>query len=431
MTWSGLGRLLMFILFRERNEAPVTFWRRFPSGLLVVVIVTLINGGCYQLGMFEKWEWTDSDKLLRNSPARPGRVPTALILISDDDYRDLFHNRSPLASDPLLDLLDGVCQFRPAAVGLDILTGEWKQKDLEQANQRLASIKATNCQIVWIRDAVQENSGSSSGDDAQDNSYFRLGRVVGSDGPPHGLCTALPVFDPDSDGVIRRYQAQVAAALPGEERIGQYVTLPKALTSPGDCGFLVSSDPSRAKPQKIRFSDNARILRLPARQLIETLRESGGAFREEMLLRLRGSIVIIGGSYRYARDRYSTPIGSLLGAEILANAVQTVDNPIKDVSLSRLLSVEFAVEALLLACVTALNLRLPWALALAGVLAVLAAFVVSWFLFNYAGYFIGVCGAMVGVVIGIIGEVVYEPVCADIKRWRERLRSFLAKERRV
>jgi CHASE2 domain-containing sensor protein len=431
VTRTKLRRLLRFIFFRERDASrAANFWRRFPSGVAVVILATVINGICHRLGMFEKWEWTDSDKLLRNASTESPSTRVVLILISDDDYRsELFHNQSPLPAAPILDLVSAVCRFHPKAVGVDILTGEWSPNEMERAKRRFVDLTASNCHVIWIRDA-EENSHSAA-EESQDNSYFRLGRVVGNDGPPHGVCTALPVFVPDSDGIIRRYTNQVAASPPGEVRLGQYVTLPRALTSPGDCGFLNSSDQSSATSQKIRFTGNSQMLRLPARQVIDTLDESFGSFRDQLQSRVRDSIVIVGGSYRYARDRYLTPIGPLLGAEIIGDAVQTVNDPIRDVSLLRLLAVEFGVEVLLLALVTVLNLRLPWALALSGLFAILAAFGISWFLFHYAGYFLGVFGATVGVVLGTLGEVVYEPIREDLKQWSEQLCTFLASEKGI
>ncbi len=405
------------VKFTLQRQNPESFRKRFPIGLLIVILATAVNGGCHRLGFLERFEWADSDKLLRHSTADVKKQRMALVLISDQDYDRLFHKRSPLAATPLLNLVKSVCDFGPKIVGVDIFTGDWTA---QEALEWEAKVTPLRCKIVWIRDAESLAVESET--------HYRLGKVLGAAGPIHGSCTALPVFQPDSDGVTRRFEMQVMASASESSTPAPYATLVAALTSPDTCGFKLQGKHGRIEPEKIRFTGNSGLVRLPASEILESSKDSGGAFKEEMRVRLQGATVIIGGAYRQARDTYTTPVGLLFGAEILADAIQTVDNPIREFPLPLVLLVEFVVEVGLLALVMALALRAPFALMTSGVLALLAAFLISWWLFHYSGYFLGVAGAMMGVVLGSLGELLYEPVVHDLHEWREQMREFLERE---
>ena len=212
--------------------------------------------------------------------------------------------------------------------------------------------------------------------------------------PPPSVCTALPVFEPDSDGVIQRFAEQVpAAAAENTAEPELYLTLPAALTT-GKCGFQRDGEGAGA-PEKIRYATAANIRRYTAGTVIDAARDPYSDYSQN--LGLTHSIVIVGGAFRYSRDEYTTPIGVLYGEDIIAHAIS--GPPIKEVGLLRVLCVEFMVEVLLLGLVSWANLLLPWALLLSSVLSIVAAFLISWGLFNYAGYFYSVFGSMAGVVL--------------------------------
>jgi hypothetical protein len=54
---------------------------------------------------------------------------------------------------------------------------------------------------------------------------------------------------------------------------------------------------------------------------------------------------------------------------------------------------------------------------------------VSWLLFNYVGYFLGVFGAMAGVIVGTVVEIVWDPLTQQWREWKvefkERLHDVL------
>jgi CHASE2 domain-containing sensor protein len=426
--------LLKWILVRDRKESP-GFWSRFRPGLAVVVVVAGLNGACEQRGLYEKFEWADLDHLFRASTSQAAVPDISIVLISDDDYRDMFHARSPLEPAPLIDLVHAVCEFQPQVIGVDIVTVDWKEGLGAYERRRSGTSLAKECNVVWVRDAVEEVTTEPQASLPSDTPYFRLGGVTGYDGPTEGLCAPIPVFDPDEDGVVRRYSTHALAQPSGgvEPRLAPYATLAWALAGggarQGRCGFADGADKDLAtRTKKIRFTGNYDFPRLSASLVLQTVKAPEDRFKQEIRSRLKDKIVILGGSYRYARDRHVTPIGPIFGAELLANAVESeISGHIDDVSPYWSLSVDLIVGTLLLALVTSLRLRLPWALLASSLVSVLGAFLICWVLFNYYGYFLGVFGAMAGVVLGVIAEVVWEPLWHDWTEWRQKFRKQRAK----
>jgi CHASE2 domain-containing sensor protein len=403
----GKFRALLNYTFHRKVEPSETFWKRLKPGLVLVVIVTFTNAACNKAGMYERFEWTDSDKLLRSTLERSENAQkqsVVVVRITDDTYKSRFNNQSPLAAIPLAEIVKGVCLLQPARVGVDIFTGDWQPEQRTKAIETLGS--QSNCRVVWIRDSVYEDSEPRK-------PHFRLGKVLGFATPPNGVCTALPTFQPDADGVIRRFDDLVLAGLGADSELAPYATVTHALTTP-DCGSRVHGESPSSKSKKLNFGARSQIRRFDAETILEAAQDPDSAYSRG--LGLGNAIVIIGGFYRYARDEYVTPVGQLFGAEIIANAIK--GPPITEASPLLSLAVEVAVEVILLALVISLNLRLPWALLCSSLLSATAAFLLSWELFNFGGYFLGVFGALAGVVLGVIAEVVWEPLLEEWRRWK-------------
>lgn len=402
-----LRALLSYTIHRELKPGQ-TFWRRLKPGLVLIVMVTLINGACHRAGLYERFEWTDSDKLLRSTIARsdvPPQHPVVVVKITDDIYKNRFLNRSPLRAVPLVQIVNSVCKLNPCRVGVDIFTSDWQPQERDKVTKMLAGVPASR--IVWIRDSVYESQEVAK-------PYFQLGKVWGAALPPQGVCTALPVFQPDADGVIRRFDPYVPAAIDAATEPAPYPTLAETLTTPNECGLRMNRDTPPAESKKINFAMRSQIRYFDAETIVDAARSPNSPYARG--LGVGNAIVIIGGFYRYARDEYITPVGQLFGAEIIANAIRAPG--IKDVGLPLVLAVEFAIEVALLALVLTLNLRLPWALLCSVLLSACAAFVLSWKLFNFGGYFLGVFGALGGVGLGVIAEVVWEPFLEEWRHWK-------------
>ena len=156
--------------------------RRHPlkPGLWMVVLVAGLNAAMMALGCYDRFELVDLDRANRSSSQSPAK--TSLVLISDEDYDapGLFAGKSPLAASKVVDLVKAVCDFEPAVVAVDLLTSEWTGNDQQEAIARLSAL--SHCRTVWVRDAIAETDPASAHE--IEPSRFRLGKVVGEDGPP-------------------------------------------------------------------------------------------------------------------------------------------------------------------------------------------------------------------------------------------------------
>ena len=121
--------LLKWILFADVGRGD-GFWKHFWQGLKVLLIVALLNAGLHEA--HERFEWPFLDRLQRTA-VREGSSGVALVLISNEDYHDIFNNKSPLKAESVVSILNAVCQFTPKVVGVDLLTGDWEEKDYKAA----------------------------------------------------------------------------------------------------------------------------------------------------------------------------------------------------------------------------------------------------------------------------------------------------------
>ena len=422
---SSLGGLLWWVFFEAKPGTE--FAKKFAHGLVPFLLTVGLSVGCQRLGLYERFEWADLDALQRASRSVPA-TGIALVEISDEDYEKIFNRTSPLAPLKVIDLLAAVCAFDPQVVGVDLITSDWSPADVSAASEKLGQ-----CPLVWIAD-VSARPGSS--DANRDTTSVVLGKVLGRSPPMAPLraeadgapCWAMSVFQPDPDGVIRRYTTHYPAALGDEPIVRPYQTLAWVLTRkgwrPSVCiGGDIPNDWTRAK--KIPFGANSGFSPLSAELVLDSYPKKEPLYdtlKKEFFA--SRPIVIVGGAYRHARDEHRTPIGMLSGSEILASAVLTErdGNAVPDVAPAASMLIDLAVGGILLAFVTWLRLNWFWATLLSTLLAVGAALGISFWLYDYLGYFLGVFGAMAGIVLGVVVEAVEKP----FKAWLRELRSRIA-----
>jgi CHASE2 domain len=424
--------MINFVLRQGPGEADDGKWRAFYFGLIPILGMTLLSLLFHRFGAFERLELTDADRLVRVAKRGPSSTRISLVLISDDDYQRLFANTSPLAPEPLLHLVENVCKLGPRIVGIDIITSDWTARQVEATGSHLQLLKHSGCKVVWIRDEGSVESSEAIPTNGPKEDRYLLGKVTGQSAPGAGLCSALPVFKPDADGVVRTFRTSVAASLTAAQAARPYVTLVGALSSPGTCGFL-TNDEVRSKLQKIRFTANESMLRLPAGRIfdIDFNDTHDGAYIAGMRdpkFGVGDSTVILGGAYRYARDHYTTPLGDLLGAEIIGNAVLSVNDPIREIKEWALALWELAVDVGMLALVVSIGFRLPWAVLISAILSVLAAVLLSWGLFNYGGYFLGLLVSTISILMGSLVATIFEYGRRDWEDWYARYQVFRGKE---
>jgi CHASE2 domain-containing sensor protein len=298
---------------------------------------------------------------------------------------------------------------------VDLLTADWTAVDRERTKS------FGTCPVVWIADVVGVGSESERSEGLVP---VLPGKVLGETTEASAACWGLSALQPDADGVVRRYTTHHPAMVSdsAETHPARNIALTLA-RGPWSASGCPSGSPPEGweRRKKIPFSANDSFRRTHAKLVLDSMDRQ----QQPLFETLRQGIfsdaptVILGGAYRQARDRHRTPIGMLHGSEILANVVYTerVGREIVDVSPWMSLTVDLTIGTILLAGVTWLRLRWPWALVLSGSIAIGAALLISWGLYGYFGYFLGVFGAMCGVVLGVAVEASWDP----FKEWCHEL----------
>lgn len=410
------GERLRWVFLRRRVGKQS--WRELIPGLVILVVVALVNTTCEQAGMYERLEWRDLDRLQRTAwMTDDGGV--FLFLIGDEEYRTFFDDTSPLDEDRVTTLIAAACAFGPRVVGVDILTGDWPPDFYETS----ARTKLRDCPIVWAWDVVDVES-PPDGNGRRSAAVHRLGKVVGQASPPPGVCTAVPTFPRDADMVARRYWPWVVASPTDgpSPPPGRYWSMVSSLARYPDqnvCGETADRPmAAEPKPARIRFTSNDLLRSLPAGLLLEAAGEPGSDLHRHLQEELKDAVVILGGTYRHARDEHLTPLGFMPGPNLIANAVYTARSaPIETVHPLHSLAIGVAVGAALLIGLFWIGLRWLWATLASLILSGLAALVISWQLYNYVGYFFGVLGGLMGVVLAEFTSVTWAPLRAMWRNW--------------
>ncbi|MFP5289130.1 MAG: CHASE2 domain-containing protein [Thermoanaerobaculia bacterium] len=269
--------------------------RATPVLLGITFIVHALFGGVLLLSA--DVAALDSFLLLR-APRRAERI--ALVVIDEVDYRERFRSRSPLDPAPLQEILNAIAAGRPALLGVDLDTSAPEHRSL----QAPAGIP-----VVWARGAHETEPGR-----------LELEPVLGGREPPKaGLAGVVP----DADGVVRRYLRSfpIRGGTTLNWEIARAVATPclRREIARGDADLL--RHPGEPVALLYHFAGGAASLpRYPARLVLDGARNPETWGRNGPLT---GRIVLLGGTYRAARDRHVTPLGMLAGVDLVALAVES------------------------------------------------------------------------------------------------------------
>ena len=263
-----------------------------------IAVATFVLG---QGGWLRGFETGALDTMLRLKT--PHRVQEIVVVgITERDYREIFHARSPLDLEPLQRVIGAISAGKPKVIAID----------LDTSNAEFASlVVGSSAAIVWAQDAIRDENGSP----------FEPIPVLGGREP--APATGLALLPLDADGLVRRYRSSF------ETVAGPRPALPDAV-------IRVWREPAPATTEHHEASrgeehhgggqhdlflnfagDRFSFPRLSAGDLLKA--SAGPAWGESGPL--TGKIVVLGGLYRAARDEYPTPLGSMAGSEVMAHAI--------------------------------------------------------------------------------------------------------------
>jgi len=213
-----------------------------------------------------------------------------LVVIDDDDYKGLFHARSPLEADVLANVLAAVAAGSPKAIVVD----------LDTSDDSFLSMPVPDVATVW-------NAGGEELEDGR----FRVDAPLGGRKLAADSMTALAIAPRDDRGIVRGYQHSYVLKSGG------------TVDSPGFAAATLAAghapEDAASHPGRIHYLDyHYRFAPIKVRDLLEDARASSW----QSLGLFKNQVVVVGGAYRAARDQYATPRGLMDGSAIIAQAAE-------------------------------------------------------------------------------------------------------------
>jgi hypothetical protein len=325
----------------------------------ILVVTFAVQYGEYW-GMFANMEGAVLDKFLRRSAAHDS--PVIIVEIDDEAYRACFSSTSPIAPDRMEAIVDALLSVNPSVLGVDIMT------DLLPASQfpaygRLASRTGDNTSTVWA--ASSETTSAVAANffawlfGAPDRVIVRPSRVLGLEpGSLPEATWAVAVYLRDEDLRLRRVPRRlVMSADPhnpaGVQEGATFARQIAELYCRGDHCKL-----TRNNEDEVYFSYGWPIQRFAVTRLFQcpSLKPSGDLW-PEFTERAGRSIVLLGGTFSTSNDIHSTPVGSVSGLYINA---QAINSEIAGTVVAEVPRYVVLILDLLIGCLIVLIFTTPW-----------------------------------------------------------------------
>ncbi|HVO56112.1 MAG TPA: CHASE2 domain-containing protein [Dongiaceae bacterium] len=289
---------------RTTPAAAPSLGRRILRALPVLVLLIVLTWVFGHTGVLHKLETIVTDAEMRLNTV-PEDSPVALVVIDDADYEKMFESTSPLDPIQLKTLIEEIAKGEPAVIAVDIDTSA----PGFHCGLRLDGQKT---RIVWereIREVPEEANGREQIDPVP-----ILGGQEDLDTAKNSSGIPL-LLDDAEDRVTRRYRRSIKTS------VGELPSFSSAIVAAYLDGKPDGLDHSKDTSQDlvIRFAGErggTQRLRFSATKVAELSQ------RWPTASPIRGKIVLLGGSYQ-GQDRHDTPVGQLVGVEVMANVVET------------------------------------------------------------------------------------------------------------
>jgi CHASE2 domain-containing sensor protein len=270
--------------------------RAMPVILAVVLATVLMSS----LGWLERFESAGFDTFnILQSPRDPSHV--VLAAITDEDYRNLFAETSPLDPARLYQIIQAIAQGSPSLIAVDI--------DTSSSVFRRFQAPPDWPPIVWGQDFEQSED------------FVRPLSVLAGQPIRDRDSVGIAALPQDSDGIVRRHLREFRTEK------GTVPSFPwqviQTASNLGISEFRAASlegEGHNTKGLLLNFSgERYNLAPLSVGFVLQ------GAQGEDWKLRgpFKNKVVILGGSYRAARDTYVTPVGMMLGVQLMAQAVES------------------------------------------------------------------------------------------------------------
>jgi CHASE2 domain-containing sensor protein len=282
------------------------FLRHLARALPVLLGALLITEFAENAGWLDALNSSALDSVILGK-ARRIIDDVVIVEITDEDYRSMFEGRSPLKRTQLHRLLGAIRSGNPRLIVVDVDTSDnWQYKDW------LAEAPAPcNPVIVWAQGARIVGDGRGRQPAVQPVPFADDRHTA------RPCVTGLAVFPQDRDGVVRHYLRTIPIAGTAEN------SLPWAAvkTVRGQPITDAGGEKKKKDDEKLVLNfagDRYAFPRYASSAVLEQV-SAGPAWSDRGPL--TGRIVILGGTFSAARDEYRTPLGTMSGVDVVAQAI--------------------------------------------------------------------------------------------------------------
>ena len=277
----------------ELEERGISLLERTFKSIPVVIIGIALTFILSRSGFFRQIETYSLDTQVRLQGA-PDDSPVAVVQIDDADFASLFQEKSPLDPAALHRVIDAIAAGKPRVIGVVIDTSAPEYKDFRPGEGWPPTVWAQN-------GAYSYKEGK-----------YHLFNVLG--GQPAPALTGLVVLKLDPDKAIRRYPRLC------ETERGPLPSFPWAVAKQFAPAEAAGRDPTQQE-LFIKFAgdnEGSHRLHFTASRILELA--DGPGWQTDSPI--KDKIVLLGGAYDVA-DEHDTPLGWMLGVEVLAYVIET------------------------------------------------------------------------------------------------------------
>lgn len=298
--------------------------KKLLRALAVIILVSCFTLLLDDFGWLKSFETAALDRFfLLKENVLPEHV--VVVAIDDDDYNQLFHERSPLDPPTLADLISAISRNKPRLIAVDIDTSAKIFQDMKPSPDWGP--------VIWARGA-HESLGTDDGGSNDDDTLILEG-VWGRAEPPSDLLTGVAIMPLDSDSRIRRFQRQFivngAVGSASHQRnvdsfhwaiVKKYcelaqsadacknATLPNPSDEHGDLILNLAIEPYAFTPIK-------------SSQVLSEWTAGAASGNPPAFISITDKIVVLGGTYQASGDYHYTPTGPKFGVDFTAIAVES------------------------------------------------------------------------------------------------------------
>ncbi len=311
-----------------RGASPtLPLWRRFQTVFVTSLAVTGLVMGVRSLGILQKLELQSYDQLLRQRPSEPADSRILLVGADEEDLRQYKH---PLPDGILAQLIEKLDQYRPVAIGLDIVRdqpvppGHTLLTTQLQHNQRLV----TACSLGNSQEDVIAPPPSSPAEqvsfiDLENDPPDDIVRRHLQSRSPNPISPLSPCNTPYSFSLQLVYRYLEAKSIPVKttpEKNWQFGSVVFKRLEPRSGGY--QNLDARGNQVLINYRATPQIAQSVTLKEVLT-----GQFDPNWV---KDRVVLIGVTAASIQDYHDTPYGRVRGLEVHAHLISQILSAVED-----------------------------------------------------------------------------------------------------